>query len=58
MMMIFAGLCTWTVGTVVPVFYDGLTFPPSKLPLCMGDLDSRLILGSLGLPESTFQMAS
>jgi len=31
MMIIFAGLCTWTVETVVPVFYDGLTFlPPSQ----------------------------
>ena len=33
-------------------------FTPSNLPLPIGDLDSHLIHGSLGLPESTSQRAS
>ena len=39
-------------------FTMGRPFPPSKLPLPIGDLDLHLIHGSLVPPESSTQMAS
>ena len=39
-------------------FTIGRPFPPSKLPLPMGDPDPHLIHGSLGSPKSSTQMAS
>ena len=42
----------------VPMLYNGMPFPPSKVPPPMGDLDPYLIHGFLGLPESSTQMAS
>ena len=38
-------------------FTMGRPFPPSKLPLPMGDVDSHLTHGSLGPPDSSTQMA-
>jgi len=42
----------------VPILYNGLPLPPSKLPICMEDLNPHLIHGSLIQPESTTQTAS
>jgi len=42
----------------VPILYNGPPLLPSKLLLHMGDLDSNLMHGSLGPPESTAQTAS
>jgi len=41
----------------VPILYNGTLLSPSKLPLPMGDLDPRLIHGSLDPPKSSTQMA-
>ena len=40
------------------VLYNGMPLSPSKLPLCMGNLDPHLTHGFLGPPESSIQMAS
>jgi len=42
----------------VPILYNGQPLSPSKLPYGMGESGPHLIHGSLGLPESTTQMAS
>jgi len=39
----------------VPIFYDGLPLPPSKLPLPMGGSGLHIIHGP---PQSSIQMAS
>ena len=43
---------------VVAIFYNGPTFPHSKLPLPIGNLDLHLIHGFLGPPEFTTQATS
>jgi len=42
----------------VPILYNGPPIPPSKLLLCMGDLDFHLIHGFVGPPKSTSKTTS
>ena len=43
---------------IVFTVYNGPSLSPSKLPLCMWDLDAHLMHGALGPPEPTTKTAS
>ena len=49
--------CFYSSPQSVPILYNRQLLPLSKLPLPMGDLDPRLIHGSLDQPESSAQTA-